>query len=116
MDQGYKVSHEFIDNMILAQLGSILEQGLHIDSKSRLQEIAQDQLGFTPAYEMLEAQGPDHEKEFVMGAYINGELIGRGSGSSKQKAEQSAAESALKAKNWENVIVHDPGQDPMSNV
>jgi len=116
LDQGYKVSHEFIDNMILAQLGSILEQGLHIDSKSRLQEIAQDQLGFTPAYEMLEAQGPDHEKEFVMGAYINGELIGRGSGSSKQKAEQSAAESALKAKNWENVIVHDPGQDPMSNV
>ncbi|MBU1954339.1 ribonuclease III [Patescibacteria group bacterium] len=116
LDQGYKVSHKFIDDMILAQLSSILEQGLHIDAKSRFQEIAQDLLGFTPAYELIEEQGPDHDKQFVMGAYIDGELIGRGSGSSKQNAEQAAAQDALKAKKWENVVVHDPSHDPTSNV
>lgn len=105
LDQGYKVAHEFIDNMILAQLTSILEQGLHIDAKSQFQEIAQELLGVTPQYKLESEEGPDHDKIFIMGAYIEDELIATGSESSKQKAEQKAAEAALKEKDWEDVQV-----------
>ena len=99
--------------MILAQLSSILEQGLHIDAKSRFQEIAQEMLGVTPAYNLVEETGPDHDKAFVMGAFVHEELIGKGVGSSKQKAEQEAAKAALKAKKWENIEleIHEPTED-----
>lgn len=113
LDQGYKVAHEFIDNMILAQLSSILEQGLHIDAKSRFQEISQEVLGITPKYNLESEEGPDHDKVFTMGAYLEDELVATGSGSSKQKAEQSAAEAALKEKQWENIQLetHEPKLD-----
>jgi ribonuclease-3 len=109
LDKDYTTAHKFIDENILTQLESILEEGLHIDAKSRFQEISQDTLGVTPEYKLIKEEGPDHDKSFVMGAYIGKELIGQGSGSSKQKAEQEAAAAALKAKNWEDVEVKDVG-------
>ena len=103
LDKGYGAAHDFINDSILKQLSYILEQGLHIDAKSRFQEISQDLLGVTPEYRMMKDEGPDHDKLFVMGAYIGEELIAEGDGSSKQKAEQEAAAQALKAKNWEDL-------------
>jgi len=105
LDKDYKTAHKFIDVFILAQLSSILEQGLHIDAKSRFQEISQDVMGFTPEYRLLKDEGPDHDKIFVMGAYINGELVAEGGGTSKQKAEQEAATAALKVKKWDEIQV-----------
>lgn len=102
LDKDYKAAHQFIDEHILKQLGGILEQGLHIDAKSRFQEICQEVLGVTPEYRLLKDEGPDHNKSFIMGAYIGEELIAEGAGSSKQKAEQEAATAALKVKKWEN--------------
>lgn len=101
LEKGYQLAHEFIDNHIMSQLTSILEQGLHIDAKSRFQEICQDRLGFTPEYKIVAEFGPDHDKNFTMGAYIDGELIAEGTDSSKQKAEQNAAQAALKVKKWD---------------
>jgi len=102
LDKGYDAAHTFIDGFILKQLGSILEKGQHIDAKSRLQEISQEVEGVTPEYNLVTEEGPDHNKIFTMGAYIKGELVAQGSGSSKQKAEQEAAEAALKNKEWED--------------
>jgi ribonuclease III len=102
LDQGYAAALGFIDGFILKQLTSILEQGLHIDAKSRFQEIAQEALGVTPEYRVLKDEGPDHDKIFTMGAYIGEEFIAEGSGSSKQKAEQEAAYEGLRKKQWEN--------------
>ncbi len=101
LDQGYRVAHDFINEFILSQLSFILEQGLHIDAKSQFQEMSQDLLGITPEYRLLRDEGPDHDKHFVMGAYLAEELVAEGKGSSKQKAEQEAAAMALKVKNWE---------------
>jgi ribonuclease-3 len=109
LDTDYKTAHNFIHDHILKQLGSILELGLHIDAKSRFQEIAQEEVGVTPEYKLLKDDGPDHNKNFVMGAYINGELIAEGTGSSKQKAEQEAATQALKTKGWENYELETKG-------
>ena len=71
------------------------------DSKSVFQEQAQDVAGITPAYRVHREWGPDHDKHFVIGAYIGEELVSEGEGPSKQIAEQSAAEAALRAKGWE---------------
>lgn len=102
LDQDYKTAHSFIDTFILKRLEEILKKGLHIDSKSRFQEIAQEVLGVTPEYRLVKEEGPDHNKSFVMGAYIGEDFVAEGSGSSKQKAEQEAATAALKKKKWEN--------------
>lgn len=101
LDQGYRTAHDFINEFILSQLSYILEQGLHIDAKSQFQEMSQETLGITPEYRLVRDEGPDHDKYFVMGAYLGDELIAEGGGSSKQKAEQQAAAEALKVKGWE---------------
>ena len=105
LDKEYNAALAFIDEFILKQLGSILETGQHIDSKSRFQEICQEVNEVTPEYRLIKEEGPDHNKQFTMGAYINGELVAEGSGSSKQKAEQEAADAALKAKKWEDYVL-----------
>lgn len=102
LDQDYKTAHAFIDGYILKRLEEILQKGLHIDAKSRFQEIAQEVTGITPEYRLLKEEGPDHDKAFTMGAYIGEEFVAEGMGSSKQKAEQHAASEALKKKKWEN--------------
>ena len=67
-----------------------------MDPKSRLQELAQSKAGFTPSYKVLSEEGPDHEKIFEVGAYVNDKQVGKGKGPSKQIARQRAAEAALK--------------------
>jgi ribonuclease-3 len=100
LEQGYQAAHNFIHQYIIKELEQIIEKGLHIDAKSSFQEMAQEQTGVTPHYEVLEEMGPDHEKKFRVAAYIKEEKIAEGLGSSKQKAEESAAENALAAKGW----------------
>jgi ribonuclease-3 len=100
LDQGNETAEKFIEKFILHKLDEIIEKGLHVDAKSRFQEMCQDIEEFTPYYEVLQEQGPDHDKKFIMGAYINGELIAEGKGSSKQNAEDEAAKKALIVKAW----------------
>lgn len=100
MDQGYEMSKEFVRRFILGHLEDILEKGQHIDSKSKFQELSQDLLGVTPEYKCLSEEGPDHNKVFTMGLYIKDECIAEGQGSSKQKAEQDAAQNGLIVKKW----------------
>lgn len=96
LDQGYDTAKKFIEDTIIAKLGIILEAGSWRDAKSQLQETAQRIDGHTPVYRVLEEDGPDHDKIFVLGVFVGGELKGKGSGSSKQIAQQQAAEAAVK--------------------
>lgn len=100
VEHGYEKADQFIEKFILTKLDEIIEKGLHIDAKSRFQEICQEVESITPHYEVLEEYGPDHNKNFVVGAYIGDELIAKGQGSSKQKAENEAALNALQVKRW----------------
>ena len=96
LDQGYDAAKEFIKNNILIKLDGILEAGSWRDAKSKLQEVAQRIDGHTPVYKVLEEVGPDHDKVFTLGVFVGGTLKGKGSGSSKQAAQQVAAEAAVK--------------------
>jgi ribonuclease-3 len=100
LDQGYQVCKEFINKNLIKYLPQIIEKGLFKDPKSRLQEEAQERLKITPTYKVLEEFGPDHAKHFVVGVFFGENLIAKGEGSSKQEAEEEAAQNALKEKNW----------------
>ena len=95
LDQGYDVTATWITRTILATFDGILESGSWMDPKSHLQEVVQSQEGFTPVYKVLEETGPDHDKVFTVGVFVNGKLYGQGIGPSKQAGQQKAAELAL---------------------
>ena len=97
IDQGYDPAKKYIKKSILSKLPEILATGSWMDAKSRLQELAQSRENSTPVYRVLDEQGPDHEKTFTVGVFVSGKLRGKGTGYSKQIAQQQAAEKALTA-------------------
>ncbi|MDO8562090.1 MAG: ribonuclease III [bacterium] len=100
LDQGYEPAKDFIAAQLFHKTDEVVEKGLWQDAKSRFQEIAQEKNGFTPSYDVISQTGPDHDKSFEVGVYLNGERIASGEGRSKQEAEQDAAQKALAAKGW----------------
>ncbi len=64
--------------------------------KSQLQQYAQQSLGSTPLYELLDEKGPDHSKCFEVGVVIKGRRYSSAWGPSKKEAEQKAAYLALR--------------------
>jgi len=104
LDGGISAATHFVNKHILSILPFILKHRLYIDPKSRFQETAQELLGVTPTYKVLKEAGPDHNKEFTVGVFLEKELVAVGSGTSKQEAQISAAQAGLEAKKWDVVI------------
>jgi ribonuclease III len=99
-ENGYNAAKEFIMKNVVVELPEIIEKKLYMDPKSRFQEVAQDKIGVTPSYRVLDESGPDHDRKFVVGIYLSDELIAKGDGSSKQEAQRNAAAAALEVKGW----------------
>ncbi len=97
LERGYDDAAAFIDKHILSKLEDILASGSWRDPKSHLQEVSQRIDGFTPQYRVHEEIGPDHDKVFTLGVYVGDKLMGKGTGPSKQIAQQDAARAALVA-------------------
>ena len=97
LEKGYEQAEAFIAENILSKLDDILKTGSWRDPKSHLQEISQRVDGFTPQYKVLDEVGPDHDKVFTLGVFVGETLMGRGTGPSKQNAQQAAARAALEA-------------------
>jgi len=100
LDQGFDAARAFCNGHILIRLGRIIASGKDRDEKSLFQERAQELLGVTPHYEVIREEGPDHEKAFTCAVYVSDEEVARGTGLSKQRAEQDAAKEGLKIKGW----------------
>lgn len=96
LDQGYDCSKKFINEKLIVNLEKIIKEKLYLDSKSHFQELAQEREGITPRYEVVSEEGPDHDKIFTISVRVGDKKWGKGSGPSKQLAQQSAAEDALK--------------------
>lgn len=99
LDQGYDTVKQFILKILVKKLPRIIDNQLYIDAKSKLQELTQEKLSITPSYNVISETGPDHDKEFIMTVCLNDRKIGQGNGSSKQEAEQHAAQNALESTN-----------------
>ncbi len=95
LDQGYEAARDFIHGSLIVTFDEILKSGSWMDPKSSLQEVAQSNEGHTPIYKVISEEGPDHDKIFTVGVYVNGKLQGSGTGPSKQAAQVGAAEVAL---------------------
>lgn len=100
LDKGYKTAFSFLETYLFPRLKKIIEKKLWIDAKSFFQEKAQEINGTTPVYRIIKEWGPDHAKNFIVGVYLNSEMIAEGQGCSKQEAEQDAARNAIEIKNW----------------
>lgn len=95
LERGYDDAAAFIHKNIISKLEVILTTGSWRDAKSHLQEVSQRIDNQTPRYHVIEEIGPDHDKIFTLGVYVDDKLMGIGSGPSKQVAQQQAAQAAL---------------------
>lgn len=101
LDAGYKKATIFIHQTLVPELPNILENKTYQDSKSKFQEMAQETMGITPHYKVLKESGPDHNKKFEVGVYLDSELVAKSIGSSKQEAQTNAATQGLIKKGWD---------------
>ncbi|MDO8469848.1 MAG: ribonuclease III [bacterium] len=97
LDQGYEAAKRLVETRVLTRIDEVVTKGLERDPKSMLQEHIQEERKLTPTYRVLKEEGPDHQRQFVVGVYFGDELIAEGSGTSKQEAEVRAAQAALRA-------------------
>lgn len=99
-DQGYEAAAKFVDWSLLKKADNIIASDSWRDPKSVFQEQAQEQVSITPEYKTLESEGPDHDKVFTVGVFLEDKKVAEGEGKSKQEAESAAAQTALEEKSW----------------
>lgn len=92
LDGGFQAAHDFIHRFILTDLEDKI---LFYDAKTVLQEMIQETPQGSLNYRLIKEEGPDHDKVFVVEAYINGKPVSQGQGRTKKAAEQQAAYEAI---------------------
>ena len=92
LDGGMEVPRDIITRLILQKEPTISGNE---DHKTRFQELVQRTPDQSIAYTLTGETGPDHDKRFTVEVCLNGEVVGTGEGSSKKRAEQAAAKSAI---------------------
>ena len=97
LDSGYEESEKYILRFIIPAVRSVQENKSGADYKSLLQEKCQKEFKCVPRYELVKAEGPDHDRVFCMQASLGGRVYGPARGKNKKQAEQEAARIALRA-------------------
>ncbi len=95
LDGGMAAAEGIIRRFVLSNVPVSKLQNL--DYKTTLQELVQQKKNQILSYQMVGEKGPDHDKEFFVEVSLNGTVVGKGSGSSKKRAEQDAARVAMEA-------------------
>ena len=98
LDQGFETVEQFLAAVLFIEFEEILKLKLYKDSKSHLQEVVQAEGRETPVYKVVSEVGPDHDKVFTVNVLVGSEVLATGTGSSKQRAQQAAAQNALEKK------------------
>ena len=93
LDGGMEAALRVIKRFILVE---VPVTKLHnADYKTQLQELVQQKRNQVLSYTLAGETGPDHDKQFEVEVSLNGNVVGRGKGSSKKRAEQDAARAAI---------------------
>jgi ribonuclease-3 len=95
LDSGLGAVERFMEPLLESVRERVMVRDEIYDPKSRFQEWAQSERLGTPHYVTISASGPDHAKLFTVEVRIQLQTYGKGSGPSKQIAEQVAALAAL---------------------
>ncbi|PIV00457.1 ribonuclease III [Candidatus Shapirobacteria bacterium CG03_land_8_20_14_0_80_39_12] len=95
LDQGINQVADFLEKEFTSLIGEITSTECLKDHKSLLQELIQAKGHFSPVYKLIESSGPDHQRTFTMGVFLENKLLAQGQSRSKQEAEEEAAKKAL---------------------
>ena len=93
LDGGMEAAKAFVEKFILVTVPT--QKMNNADYKTALQELVQQKKNQTLSYHLVGESGPDHDKKFEVELTLNGTVVGTGTGSSKKRAEQQAAQAAL---------------------
>ena len=93
LDGGMTAAEKFINTFVLCDVPS--EKPHNLDYKTAFQELVQQKKDQHISYQLVGERGPDHDKEFAVEVSLNGQVVGKGIGSSKKRAEQDAARAAM---------------------
>ena len=93
LDGGMEAAKAFITRFVLVNVP--VSRLSNADYKTALQELVQQKRNQVLTYTLVGESGPDHDKRFEVELTLNDRVVGRGIGSSKKRAEQDAARSAM---------------------
>lgn len=96
LQHGYEVTTSIVMRLMSGSIEEAVSRGAGLDGKTALQEFVAAQNWPAPEYRVSES-GPDHDKDFVAVAVVNGQTYPEGKGKSKREAEQIAARLAFEA-------------------
>jgi ribonuclease-3 len=95
LDKGIEEARSFVHTTVIPKADEFIAKNMLKDPKSRLQEFVQSKKQGSPQYRVTAEEGPAHARKFTIGVFVNENILGEGSGKSKQEAEEEAAQSAL---------------------
>ena len=95
LDGGMEPARQFINTFVLTEVP--VQKLRNADYKTALQELVQQKKSQVLSYALAGESGPDHDKLFAVEVSLNGKVVGKGSGTSKKRAEQMAAKAAIEA-------------------
>ncbi len=94
-ERGLDGATEWLIPIIEPELAEILAEGRHLDFKGLLQKALQNRYHQTPTYHIVEETGAEHERVYQIEVRLEDQPLGRGSGLTKQVAQQAAAKAAF---------------------
>lgn len=95
LDRGIQAVETFLNEVLLKKSSVLAQNSVLKDPKSLLQEEVQAKKQNAPIYKLITEEGPAHDRIFTIGVYVKDTLLGKGTGKSKQRAEEKAAQEAL---------------------
>jgi ribonuclease-3 len=95
LDGGLKEARRLVARLILGKTKEISQDQANFNYKGELLEYLQALDWGMPRYEIMEEEGPDHLKKFIIAVNVKGKKMGWGEGKNKKEAEQKAAKMAL---------------------
>jgi len=95
LEKGLETCENHLEKYLFYKIEDSISSDTFKDSKTKFQEKVQEKYKATPTYKIIESWGLEHEKNFKVGVYIDNQIFAEGTGPSKQKAEQDAANKGL---------------------
>ncbi len=95
IDGGTEKASALVNKLILNEADEIILTKKHTNYKSELLELVQSKGYPPPTYELINSEGPEHDKIFTVSVIVDGKVITEGTSNSKKKAEQEASAKAL---------------------
>jgi ribonuclease-3 len=95
LDSGLNSVRCFVEPLLENTAHKIISMRADQDAKSLLQELIQSKGFGPPQYRTISTLGPEHDKMFEVEVLIDGQVMGSGSGHSKQAAAKEAARQVL---------------------